>query len=481
MSLADEKVWSQAVFLAGGAAFSDPLQFMYDSGDCEHHLKGQIAELDVEGLQNTLDELVAEAVADVGCAASTGLLPGESDGCFAQEDMEPCSDNDSIPGNGTEESPCVYDFTLESDDESFRLSADMTYLNRRILSPEGINVDLLSPSGTRRTLLGPAVTAQISGSSAYRAVKPFWFLLRQLYDSRWEMIGHQAAVGLAGRDSASRDHEWEWEGEWQLLFWGENPEAAADAAKAAAAVRYTRRPAPVTEPAINENHRLVGYVDGWPEDDGYQSVAVRLRVEHPGGEPLYSTRRHLECGQTEQQCDPLSIVEDGKQYRVDGVYEELLWWDSLEAAGNNTLRELVDEGTSTVGVVAIEQEFVYGGENGPAGEPLTWSRDIGSVVFNSAEMRSILDDREEWERLLETTSDGLENPLPHSLQFRRPARRVRGRQNRVESVGGSGVFRRRDRTRRPCRRLACRSGERAFDHAKLGVSHRRDQRGNRAG
>ena len=389
--LAGQKVWTQAVFLSDGSTQSGALSYLFGETDqCEHELSGEISQLDAEGLRNTLDELIAEAVTDVGCEEGVGgLLPGESTACVDPNDMEPCSDNASIPGNGTADSPCEYSFPLTVNDESFRLAADFTYLNRRILVPENIHVDLVSPSGQRESLLSPDRAAVSSGDAAYTNVPQFWFKIRWNYNSRWEMIGHQAAERLASENGQTG---WEWDGEWTLLFWGQDTAAAADAAKAAAAVRYTRRPAPETEPKFNDSGALTGFIENWPdEDNGYQEVSAHLRID-AGGEVLYPTRQVLTC---DGECSPLDVSEEGRRFEVPDFYEKLEQWDGASGNGDSRLANMFEEGQDDAEVVVfVEQEFFYGGEGG---ETLVWNRDIGAARLDPYGILDILEARREAE------------------------------------------------------------------------------------
>ena len=417
--VAERGVWTQAVLLANGSPSDAPLRLLFGEllGDCPNALDGEISQLDAEGLESALSELIAEAVREVVCRQQTpDLLPGEEHAC-PPEDPQPCTDDNSIPGNGTAESPCEYRFTLSPNVESFRLSVDMTFLSRGIRNPDGVKMRLQAPSGRQSN---PIFYAG-DNSAGYQAVFPFWFLSRRLYESRWEVIGHLAAEQLA------READWEWAGEWKMLFWGDTSDAAQDASKAAAAIKVITTDSPAADLSLNAGGHLVGFVQNFPQE--YQSVELRLRVEDGAGTPVYPTRLYLVC--RESPCDPIPVnSESGYRLEVPNIKDEVLWWDTDEAGGDGARLTAATGAHGSVNAVAVlEQEFLYGGadsfgSSGERGQLLLWHRDIGKIEMRLGEFltdqEGIEDAKHRWKLLREAV--GGTSALPSGLEMTGPDR-----------------------------------------------------------
>ena len=171
---------------------SGPLEQLFGMGTsvCRYALDGEIhGDVETSSLRDALDELINEVVYEVEAELETeDDLPREERGLPDEDAYESCSG-----GDGTATSPCVYSFSLDSRNESFRVFLDMTFLGTGIKNPGAVNIRVQSPSGK---LSEPVVsTAQRDDATAaqYQPVRPFWFLSRRPYDSRWEIIGHQVA------------------------------------------------------------------------------------------------------------------------------------------------------------------------------------------------------------------------------------------------------------------------------------------------
>ncbi|MCQ3811793.1 MAG: hypothetical protein KTV68_14695 [Acidimicrobiia bacterium] len=417
--VSDRGAWTQAVLLSSGSPSEDPLRLLFGDllGDCPNALEGEISQLNAEGLESELHELIAEAVRDVVCRQQTpDLLPGEEHAC-PSENPQPCTDDNSIPGNGTAESPCEYHFTLHPNVESFRLSLDMTFLNRGIRNPDGVNMRLQAPSGRQSN---PIFYAE-DNSAGYQAVVPFWFLSRRLYESRWEIIGHQAAEQLA------RETDWEWAGVWKMLFWGDNSDTAQDASKAAAAIKVITTDSPSADLSLNDEGHLVGFIQNFPLE--YQSVELRLRMDDGAGAPVYPTRPYLACQHS--PCDPVSVSSEmGYRLEVPSIKDEVLRWDTDEAGGDGArLTAAIEADGSVEAVAVLEQEFLYGGAegfgpNGERGQPLLWRRDIGNIELDLREFLTdqpaVEDAKRRWELLKEAV--GETSSLPSELELTGPDR-----------------------------------------------------------
>lgn len=434
--LAERSVWTQAVLLTDGSPSDAPLRLLFGDlfGNCPNALDGEISQLDAEGLESALSELIAEAVREVVCRQQTpDLLPGEEDACPSEE-PRPCTDDNSIPGNGTEESPCEFRFSLPRNVESFRMSVDMTFLNRGIRNPDGVKMRLQAPSGRQSN---PIFYAE-DDSAGYQVVVPFWFLSRRLYESRWEIIGHQAAEQLA------REVDWEWAGEWTMLFWGDTNNAAQDASKAAAAIKVITTDAPVADLSLNVDGHLVGFIQNFPQE--YQSVELRLRMNDGTGTPVYPTRPHLVCEQS--PCNPVPVDSElGHRLEIPFIKDEILWWDTDEAGGDGQrLGAALEAHGSLEAVAVLDQEFLYGGadgfgSDGERGQPLRWRRDIGNIELSLGELLTdqagVEDAKRRWELLKEAVGETAS--LPSVLEVTGPNRVARSEvEYQVDT--GPGLF-----------------------------------------
>ncbi|WP_419848464.1 hypothetical protein [Candidatus Poriferisocius sp.] len=420
--LAEQGVWSLAVLLSStdSPASAGPLRQLFGVGDspCRHALDGDIRlDIGADDLSDALGELIAETIYTIDPDTDDDL-PGEPDGQPPDEDYEPCEG-----GDGTEDRPCLYHFSLDEGDDSFRVFVDMTYLNRGIRNPVAVNMVLQSPSGRRSEPI--ASVAPVGGQEIvrYQPVARTGFLSHRPYDSRWEIIGHQAAQQL------TTEADWEWAGEWALLFWGETPQAVEDAIKVAAAFRAITQHAPSAEMSVDGGN-LVGFIRDFP--NAYSSVELRLRLDGQDGKPVYPTRPYLIC--RESECDPVPVSgDDSRRFEIMRVVDETFWWDSLEAGGNGLELTAAHEARGPVSTTAVlEQEFLYGGADGfgsggSRGQPLAWVRDIGQAALDLQETidvdREIEKAKENWEDLKEVAAAmeaGEIDPIPTGLELHDP-------------------------------------------------------------
>ena len=389
-----------------------PLRHLFGEGTsaCRYALDGEIkADVGASDLRDELDELINEVVYEVNAEADTSDdLPREESGLPDSDDYDVCSG-----GDGTAASPCVYSFSLDPEIESFRVFVDMTFLGRRISNPGAVNIRVRSPQGIHSE---PVVSAAQKGADAqqgdavdaqYQPVRPFWFLSQRPYDSRWEIIGHQAAEQLAKDD-------WDWAGEWSLLFWGDTPEAEADARRVAAAFRAITVDAPSASMNLNDEGKLIGFIENFPS--GYSSVELNLEPRDADDEPVYTTRPNLRCESAD--CNPVPVSGDDR-FEVADLFDEVVWWDS-EVAGGDGLRleSALERGQVSVEAV-LDQEFLYGGvrgygADGEIGIPLIWSNDIGRLALEGLD--ALLDGKDAWEELLDWL-DSETSALPFDLRL----------------------------------------------------------------
>ena len=400
---------------------SGPLRHLFgerpkDEG-CTHELNGQISDdVNADALRDVLDELINELVYEVTTEESD--LPNEPGGLPDDSEFHECAS-----GDGTQESPCVFSFPLDPDHESFRVFVDMTFLGREISNPADVSFRLQSPSGERSNPVVAAAQIEEADANPYQPVLPFWFLSRRPYDSRWEIIGHQAAERLASAGN------WEWDGEWKLLFWGDTDEASADARKVAAAVRTVTVDKPLAKDMkLNEAGTLIGFVENYPSDD-YSSVELNLEPKDSPGEPIYSTRQYLKC-KAQGACNPVPVSDDERRFEVARLFEEIVWWDSEEAGGNGEELQdaVVDRGPVLLEAV-LSYEFHYGGINGygadgERGKPLRWVRDIGRLSLD--DLSGYLSGEREWQELSEWVESGEPPALPFDIELVSPPQEVSG-------------------------------------------------------
>ena len=415
--LSVNNVYSVGVLLSSSDSpvNSGPLEQVFGMGTsvCRYALDGEIrADVETSSLRDALDELINEVVYEV---EAEGDLPREERGLPDEDAYEPCSG-----GDGTATSPCVYSFSLDSRNESFRVFLDMTFLGTGIKNPGAVNIRVQSPSGK---LSEPVLsTAQRDDATAaqYQPVRPFWFLSRRPYDSRWEIIGHQAAEQIA------KESDWEWAGEWSLLFSGDTQEAAEEAARVAAAFRGITVDAPSASMSLNDEGKLIGFIENFPSE--YSSVELNLELRDANGELVYPTRPHLICEST--VCDPVPVSETDHRFEVPRLLEEVVWWDSEQAGGDGLrLESALTEPDPISVVTVVEQEFLYGGisgygSDGESGQPLAWSNAIGSEVLK--DLAAFLAGENAWEELSDWVDSGATRALPFDLRLLPPPYDIAG-------------------------------------------------------
>ena len=409
--LKERNVYSVGVLLSSSDSpvNSGPVEQMFGEGTsaCRYALDGEIrADVGASDLRDALDELINEVVYEVNAEADTSDdLPREESGLPDDDDYDECSG-----GDGTAASPCVYSFSLDSGKESFRVFVDMTFLGRGISNPGAVKIRVRSPLGI---VSEPVVSAAQQAADAqqddatvlqYQPVRPFWFLSQRPYDSRWEIIGHQAAEQIAD------EGDWEWDGEWSLLFWGDTPEAEADAGRVAAAIRAITVDAPSASMNLNDEGKLIGFIENFPND--YSSVELNLEPRDANDEPVYPTRASLRCESAD--CNPVPVSGDHR-FEVSGLFDEVVWWDSEEAGGDGLrLESALKRGQVSIGAV-LDQGFLYGGvrgygADGESGQPLSWSNDIGRLALD-------IDPYFLGEDELDALEDWLDSREPPALPF----------------------------------------------------------------
>ncbi|MCQ3814610.1 MAG: VWA domain-containing protein [Acidimicrobiia bacterium] len=392
--LAEKNLWTIAVLLDSGTVpvNKDPLKLMFAAG-CEHALTGpdpSSGENAASSLTDSLDELINEAVYKASAARqSEDLLPGERSGLPAAGEFKGCSG-----GEGSVTSLCKYPFTLKPDHDGFRVFVDLTSLNRQISDPTAITTTLRSPKGTEYPL-------DFDVRAGYERVGGSGFLFRKPYDSRWELIGHQAAKQIANRNS------WEWAGEWTLEFSGTTPTAAEDAAKVAAAVRTVEGSPP--EVTIHMNDSMgsltgnVGVVTNQPI--AYKMTEYRLGLNDISGGPVNPARPTLWCRAV---CRTLTVNEGA--FEIPMFYEQVFDW----ADGDKTrLLKILNDSGGIYAVAELTQSFKYGPED------LEWKRPLGEPIplANLANwLESRLSDEERFQQLSSWLTQQEPPALP-SLQW----------------------------------------------------------------
>lgn len=422
-SLSARSLYTVGVLLSSPDKPVNPAPLRHLFGDraegCEHELDGEISrDFNIDDLSDVLDELINEVVYEVSAESeSDDDLPNEEPGVPDVGDYSQCD-----AGAGTRESPCAFSFSLGSEDESFRAFVDMTFLGREISDPEAVNFRLQSPAGELSDPIAAPASTEDAATGQYQPVRPFWFLSRRPYDSRWEIIGHQAAEQLV------REGDWEWDGEWSLLFWGDDDEAAADARKVAAAVRTVTVDAPSADGmGRNEQGTLIGFIENYPSAD-YSSVELDLQPRDEAGEPLYSTRESLQC-EPPTPCSPVVVSEGERRFEVPRLYDEIAYWDSEQAGGTGqALEEAVERGTVSLFAV-LAREFSYGGgdgygADGERGVPLRWTTDIGSITLDG--MAAYLDGEQQWDEWVDWVRRGEPPALPFDVDLASPPLEVAG-------------------------------------------------------
>ena len=374
-----DHVWVGAVQLNTGDLQSR-LRYLYGEDDpsggaleCVNPLRGRVYDdFDPTGLHLVLKDLIAGAFGEKRFEQEEGLLPGEDDVRPPITEFEQCTG-----GDGSRERPCVVPFDLEAGTESFRAFVDLTFIERGIEDPDSVLVALRSPDGTDSPSIGGSGDIRPGGHSGqYLRIYPFGFYARSQYPSDLQIVGHQAAEELVDPGQ----WEWQWQGTWQLRFFGDTADAQADARKAAAVVRFQTTDKPSADSlGIDSRCTLSGFVFNFPQQE-YENIELRLRLDAADGEPVYATRRSL----TEE---PLPLdVEQGNRFEVPGFLDRLVNWDAPQNGGNDrNLREAILERGGLAAVAVLSQRFQYAGEP----EKLKWERDIGRLDLNERQLAQL--------------------------------------------------------------------------------------------
>lgn len=371
-----DHVWVGAVQLNTGESQSSRLRYLYGEDDpsgsgleCVNPLRGRVYDdFDTEGLHLVLKDLIVASIGPKRFELEEGRLPGEGSVRPPITEFDQCSG-----GNGTRERPCVVAFDLESGIESFRAFVDLTFIERGIENADSVLVAVQSPDGTVSPSIGGSGDIRPGEHSGdYLRVDPFGFYTRSQYPSDLQIVGHQAAEELVD----SRQWDWQWQGSWQLRFFGDTTEAAADARKAAAVVRFqtTDRPS-VDSLGIDPHCTLSGFVFNFPQKE-YESVELRIRLDAADGEPVYATRPSL----TEA---PLEVADGNRRFELTGFFDRLVAWDTPEHGGNGrNLSEAIHQRGGLAAVAVLSQRFEYG----KVPEKLRWERDIGRLDLTEGQL-----------------------------------------------------------------------------------------------
>ena len=384
-----DHVWVGAVQLNTGDASSSRLRYLYGEDDasggaldCANPLRGRIYDdFDPTRLNRVLSELISTSTGETDPTVEPPLPPVKRP---PPRDFESCTG-----GDGSRERPCVVPFDLGPGIESFRAFVDLTFIERGIANPDSVLVTLRSPGGAHSPSIGGSGDIRPGEHiGQYVRVDPFAFFARSQYPSDLQIVGHQAAEQLVN----SGQWQWQWEGSWQLRFFGDTPEARADARKAAAVVRFQTTDRPATDSmGIDANAALSGFVRNYPQ--GYEDVELRVRPDAADRQSVYATRDSL-------TDEPLDVVGDDRRFELPGFLDHLVFWDSEEVwdvgegGGNGkNLREAIDKRGGLVAAAVLNQHFKYGG----LPEPLEWGRDIGGYQLTEVELqtlRKMLDGRD---------------------------------------------------------------------------------------
>ena len=374
-----DHVWVGAVQLNTGESQSSRLRYLYGEDDpsgsgleCVNPLRGRVYDdFDPEGLHLVLKDLIAASLGEKRFEQEEGLLPGEGNVRPPITEFEQCSG-----GDGSRERPCVVAFDLESGTESFRAFVDLTFIERGIENADSVLVAVQSPDGTISPSIGGSGDIRPGEHSGdYLRVDPFGFYTRSQYPSDLQIVGHQAAEELAD----PRQWDWQWQGSWQLRFFGDTADARADARKAAAVVRFqtTDRPS-VDSLGFDPHCTLSGFVFNFPQAE-YESVELRVRLDAADGEPVYSTRPSL----TE---DPLEVADGNRRFELSRFFDRLVAWDTPEHGGNGrNLSEAIHQRGGLAAVAVLSQRFEYGG----VPDKLRWERDIGRLDLNEGQLAQL--------------------------------------------------------------------------------------------
>ncbi|MCY4421809.1 MAG: hypothetical protein OXC06_01930 [Acidimicrobiaceae bacterium] len=407
-----DNVWVGAVRLIADGGSGETLQYLFgETGrNCANPLQGEVYDdFDPADLGRVLHDIIATPTDDLIFREDDDKLPGERD-----DPPEAAVYRDCTGGNGTPEQPCQIPLRLDRSVESFRAFIDLTFIRQGVRNPEFVKIAVRSPlddSGdytTSPTIGGSGEIDPAEADGEYRLVPPFGFFTRAQYGSEIQIVGHQAAQGLADPNR----WPWRWEGEWALLFYGDTPEAQADARKAAAVVRFQTQDSPVVDSfGIGGDGALSGFVDHYPDD--YEDIELRVRPDAGDGEPVYATRGSLTEG-------PLDVVGADRRFEVPGFLDRLVHWDSVNGGGNGlNLREAIDGRGGLVAAAVLTQHFTYGGHP----EALEWKRDIGGYQLTGAELqrlREMLEGRDRVSEVRQTVEDPETVWLPSGVTLGEP-------------------------------------------------------------
>ena len=357
----DTLVTTTAVMLThlDSPADMEPLLGLFGQrGGCVNPLVGVVQTYqESDAVAEQLDEIIAETVSANIC---TTPLPGEAADCDAvpgPEETQTCSLDATTQD-------CVYEFVLDDSVEAFRLYVDQTALNRGITTPQDIQFRIVGPSGT---VTSASVGATADNETGWQQIHPFGFWAFQPYDSRWQILGHRAAL----TDSD------EWAGTWKIGFWSDTEQGSADAQRVAAALRVVQAEEPaVIDMEIGRNDTLRGYLHTPRPNQSFIPYARMDLFFVPvtaNSEPIHTTRPRL-------STDPLPVNVDDGAFALAAVTATLLQWDEkyddplsvtddCAIVGGGKIRTSVDAAEPVVLRTQLEREFVYG----PPGNLLTWT------------------------------------------------------------------------------------------------------------
>lgn len=376
-----DSTWVGAVRLVADDSSSETLRYLFgETGrTCADPLRGEIYDdFDPADLGLVLHDIIAGPIEDVIFEEDPDKLPGERDDPPTDDEYETCAGG---IGTGSREQPCTFTFLLDSSHESFRAFIDLTFIAQGVRNPHLVHTVLRSPPGPSGTVVSPTIGGSgeidpAEADGAYLPVLPFWFYTRAQYGSEIQVVGHQAAEQLTNPNQ----WQWQWEGEWALLFFGDTPVAQADARSVATAVRVQRDDSPFIDSfGIDDQCNVSGFVANYPSED-YPNVELQLHVDAGDGQPVYPTRASLTGA-------PLDVDPGSRRFAVEGVFAELVAWDSPEEGGNGTnLRNALTQRDGIELVAVLSQTLQYAG----APEPLAWTREVGRLELTERQASHLL-------------------------------------------------------------------------------------------
>ncbi len=373
-----DHVWVGAVQLREGDSEASRLRYLFgeESPDeaslsCVNPLRGTIYDsFDADRLNTVLRELIETTI---------GQTPQPPEEPMPGSERPPPSEFDKCTGgDGSPSRPCIVAFDLDLGIESFRAFVDLTLIGREIENPDEVLAVVRAPDGTTSVSIGGGGDIRPREQAGqYLPVDPFGFFTRSNYPSDLQIVGHQAAEQLTD----SNRWQWQWEGEWSLLFFGDTPAAQEDARRAAAAVRVQREDSPFIDSfGIDNQCSVSGFVANYPTEN-YSDIELRLRVDAGDGEPIYPTRQSL-------TGEPLVVAQDTRRFSLPDIFGELVLWDSPDWGGNGTnLRDALTQRGGIALVAVLSQTFAYAG----APESLVWARDIGRLELAQREASHLLE------------------------------------------------------------------------------------------